>query len=212
MAASPGLAVLQQCALQVQKILALEDLISPAPAVVARAEQLSSDLQALLDMAATAAECTKDKDNQSRITHILVTNAGLESVTAMEASSATGAGLVVPRPFGVAGYVGLGGLQAGSEDSLQSLRSIHDVLTYHAHLHLKVSAEGSAEQKADATLQHLAQGVAAVSSLDEVLKSAESFRVRCERTGGILDTTQDNDKDRRKMRKRTRDEEDEVCG
>ena len=51
--------------------------------------------------------CSSNQNNTCDITHILVTNAGLESVTAMEVLDVTRAALVVTRPFGVAGYVGV---------------------------------------------------------------------------------------------------------
>ena len=82
-----------------------------------------------------AASTEADKEH---ITHLLVTNAGLEGVAAMEVQEVTGAKLIVPCPFGVSGYVGVGGLPAGGEEKLQDLRCIHDALKYHANFTLQV--------------------------------------------------------------------------
>ena len=87
---------------------------------------------------AAAATAATDMSTGSQITHVLATNAGLESVVAAEVSSVAGAGLIVPRPFGVPGYVGVGGLPSGGEERLQNLRSIHVAMQFHAHFTLSL--------------------------------------------------------------------------
>lgn len=207
---SPALDALRRCTELIDRYVALEHAIEPPADVVQRAEQLAADLTTLIDMAGRRESMDAAPD---KITHILVTNAGLEGMAAAEAVEVTGAALVLPCPFGVNGYVGVGHLPPGGEDKLQNLRSIHDALKFHAHLALAVPTEGSTEERANQMLEDLCTKVTRIGSLGEELKSAESFRVRCERVGGMYDERDGHlhgHQDTKKKRVREDEEQDLV--
>lgn len=74
----------------------------------------------------------------------------------------------MPSPFGVPGYVGIGGLKKEDYEKLLDLRSVHDVLNYHTHFKI--------EQKEEEKQDFLAQVCEKMKTVD----LDEVFKVHCE--------------------------------